>query len=462
MFTVIMTFLLSIISIIGLYYIKLKNNATFKKILKVLAIIYFILIFITIFLPDGLIMSVDQEQVDRLVGVNKLFLILRIFKAIIPVSFIIGIIYDNKYFKNIIVYICLPIAFLSILSYAEYLKYYTMETGRGLGNVYWLSETFKNLLYLNSFRSVIFCIEWTLVIAISIGIILDDFISLTKIKEILNGLLILVLMLIQFMPIYIPQLLFEGFTDLKLIGFNFVHIIWIMYIILKVIVLYFIFENASKDTKYVVCMILAIALLMQYNSMFALTINIKRLPFQLCNLASYLILICLIKKSNTLFNFIFLINLVGACMALFVPDVNGNGLMEVWNMHFIYEHTNVIIIPILALLFKLFGPITIKSLKDGIIGFSIYFVFCIIIGIIFNILATIKRNDYFEVNYLFMFDKDKVIDLLPFLEPLTKTTFTLSNTIFYPLIMSLVYFGYLGFVLVFYMPFGIKNLKAKK
>ena len=116
--------------------------------------------------------------------------------------------------------------------------------------------------------------------------------------------------------------------------------------------------------------------------MFALTINIKRLPLQLCNLASYLIIIALITKNKHIFNFNFLINAVGATLALAVPDVNGTGIFEVWNMHFIYEHTNVMVVPILCLTLGIFPKMDKRSLLDAFIGFSVYFIICF------------KRNSY--------------------------------------------------------------------
>lgn len=170
------------------------------------------------------------------------------------------------------------------------------------------------------------------------------------------------------------------------------------YIICKIIILWSIFKNKSEESKYILCLSLAISLLFQYNSMFSLTIYIKRLPLQLCNLASYIMLIALIFKNKVLFNFNFLVNVVGAVISLLFPDVNGCNILEIWNLHFIYEHTNVIVVPVLSLLFGLFGKIDLKSYRDAIVGFTIYFVFILILGTLFNHLAVVLDKSNFKAN----------------------------------------------------------------
>ncbi len=462
MLTQIMTIIISSLIILGLTILKNNNKELFNKILKLITIIYLIIVFSSIFLPDGLIMTVEEDTLYRLEGINKFYLVIRMFKAIILPSMIISIFSNHKYFKNIMVFIALPTAIISLCLYNQYMNYYLMETGKGLNSINWLSEEFKMLLLSKIFRSIIFGIEWGLVIIICMMIALNQFKIIKSLKEIILTIIIIICLLFQFMPIYIPQLLFEGFSNIIFNSFKITHFIWMFYIIGKILLIYFIFRKTSDQTKFIVCLILSLATLIQYNTMFSLTINIKRLPFQLCNLAAYLIPLTLIIKSKKLFNFNFLVNVLGAFLALMFPDVNGRGILEVWNMHFIYEHTNIMVIPILCLLFKLFNNIDKTTLKDALIGFGIYFIFCALIGSTFNILSAVKNNPEFEVNYLFMFDMDKALGVLPFLEPLTKITLNIYQKELYPLIMLVVLFGYSSFILIFYLIIvGIKYLKNK-
>lgn len=457
MLTQIITIVTSILIIIGVGLLKKQDERLMNKVIKVLTIIYFIIVGLTILLPDGLIMSVSENEIHKLLGINKFFLIIRSFKAIILPTLVISIFFDNKYFKNLLIFICLPTALISLGLYHEYMNYYLMETGKGLNSIPYFSQSFKAFLISPGFRSVIFGIEWGIVIVISVVVIINHFELVNTLKEIIQLIIILCCLLIQFMPIYLPQLLYEGFSNIIFDSFELTHFLWMIYIVLKIGLIYLLFRKKSNQTKFIVCLVLALALLIQYNSMFSLTISIKRLPFQLCNIASYLMIIALITKNKHLFNFNLLVNVLGAFLALLLPDVNGRGIFEVWNMHFIYEHTNIIVIPILCLLFGIFNNLNKESLKDAMIGFSCYFVFCAIIGITFNIIAVVNNNNYFEVNYLFMFDMDKALDVLPFLAPLTKITISIKNTTFYPLIMLVVYFGYSSFVIIFYLLLRIVN-----
>lgn len=461
MFTRIFVLVFSIIFLILLYILLKKNELKFNKILKIISIIYLVFILTIVVLPDGLIMSVDDE-VNKLVGINKLFLIVRIFKAIIPICVFVGVLYNNKYFKNILFIIGIVTVLLSLVYYDEYIYYYIQETGRGLNKIPVLPDAFKMFLLNKNFRSILFGIEMVLILVISVSSKIINFTKIKNLKEVFITLGIFLFLLFQFMPIYIPQLLFEGYSSFIFDNFNVCHIIWILYIIIKILIVYFIFKNKSYNDKYLCCLVLAFAAFIQYNTLFSLTISIERLPFQLCNMATYVMMIALLTKNKHLFNFNFLVNVVGAFLAIIMPDINGRGLFEVWNMHFIYEHTNVLVTPIMCLLLKVFENIDEKSYKDAFIGFLAYFIFCVFVGTTFNVIATVNNKDIFEVNYLFMFDMEKALDVLPFLEPFTKITLNIKGMTIYPVIMLIVYFGYMTFVSIFYLPFYIYNKRKQK
>ena len=186
---------------------------------------------------------------------------------------------------------------------------------------------------------------------------------------------------------------------------------------------------------------MSLSLVLQYTQMFsAISINIERLPFQLCNIGAYLILFSLITQNKSLFNFTVIVNVVGVMFALSMPDLDGEGLFYLYNMHFVLEHTNVLIIPILALAFKLFPRLDKKSLKDCLIGFSIYFVSVLFLGTLFNTIASITNNSFYYANYLFMFDKVKAVKLIPSLGVLFDIKFNIGkHIVFYPVLQILVF-----------------------
>ena len=122
-----------------------------------------------------------------------------------------------------------------------------------------------------------------------------------------------------------------------------------------------------------------------------------------------------------------------------MPDLDGEGLFYLYNMHFILEHTNVIVVPILALLFGLFPRLDKKALKHYLIGFAIYFVAVWLLGKIFNSIAVTTGNDFWSANYLFMFNQEVAAGFIGFLGTLFNPAWSIGNFTIYPLIQLVVF-----------------------
>ena len=194
----------------------------------------------------------------------------------------------------------------------------------------------------------------------------------------------------------------------------------------------------------------------------AISINIERLPLQLCNIGSFLILFALIFKNRKIFNFTVIVNVVGVLFALAMPDLDGEGLFYLYNMHFILEHTNVIVVPILALLYGLFPRLDRHALKHYFIGFCIYFASVWLLGTMFNAIASSTGNSFWSANYLFMFDQATAMELVEFLGVLFNPAIKLWHFTFYPVIQLVVFVVFnLICLLVFFSIQLIYKLKDK-
>ena len=121
-----------------------------------------------------------------------------------------------------------------------------------------------------------------------------------------------------------------------------------------------------------------------------------------------------------------------------MPDLDNKGLFYLYNMHFILEHTNVIVSPILALLLGVFPRLDKKSLKHFLIGFAGYFILVLILGTVFNGIAKSTGNNFYSANYLFMFDKKTAVEVLPFTELLFDINFSIGPLTLYPVIQPLI------------------------
>lgn len=437
-------------------YIFYKNNENFNKIisktLKVLVIVYCSLCFLTIFLPDAFTICYSANEV-ALTSKEKMFAIVRWFSTLSFVMLPLAVFFKNRTIKHIAIYFCLAMTIVSLIYYPTFLEYYTSTLGRGLNSISVLSQSFKNFLINPIFRSFIIAIQWILEFSIIIVLAFQDK-SILEFKdknEYLYFFLILITSLIGCVPIYVPQHIF-GYTSIIFKAWSLPHILWLFLVIGLLFSLYFIFKNKSQENKLLLCFVMSLSLVLQYTQMFsAISINFERLPFQLCNIGAYLILFSLITRNEHLFNFTVIVNVVGVMFALSMPDLDGEGLFYLYNMHFVLEHTNVLIIPILALALKLFPRLNKTALKDCIIGFSIYFVSVLFLGTLFNAISSITNNYFYHANYLFMFDKVKAIKLIPSLSVLFDIKFSIGkHFVFYPVLQILVYIVFTAVCVVMY------------
>ncbi len=442
-------FFLALVAILSTYflckYVFFKNNEKFNaiisKILKITVIVYCSLVFLTILLPDAFSICYGANEV-ALTAKEKTFAIVRWFSTLSFVMLPLAVFFKNRTIRNIAIYFCLSMTIVSLIHYPTFLNYYTSTAGRGLNSISVLSQSFKNFLLNPIFRSFVIAIQWLLEFIIIIVLAFQEkhIFDFKNKKEYLYFFTVLIASLVGCIPIYVPQHIF-GYTSIIFKAWSIPHILWLVLVVGLLFSLYYIFRNKSRENKLLLCFIMSLSLVLQYTQMFsAISINIERLPFQLCNIGAYLILFSLITQNKSLFNFTVIVNVVGVMFALSMPDLDGEGLFYLYNMHFVLEHTNVLIIPILALAFKLFPRLDKKSLKDCLIGFSIYFVSVLFLGTLFNTIASITNNSFYYANYLFMFDKVKAVKLIPSLGVLFDIKFNIGkHIVFYPVLQILVF-----------------------
>lgn len=453
-------FLLSFFIIISVYlvlkFVVFKNNDNFKlvmdKILKILSVIYCFIIFFSILLPDAFSISYDESYIPN--SKNIIFALVRWANYVPFIVLPISVFLKNKYIKNISIYFCFLLTIVNLICYPIFLEFATSSLGRGLNSIPVIGQGVKDFLLNPTFRSIIFAITWIIPFICSIILFFEDFMSikLNNIKEFFLNLLIFMVIFFAVIPIFVPQHLF-GYSNILLKPWSLPHFLWLLFVVAELITLYFIFRNKDEEIKYIVCLILSLALFLQYNEMFsAVSINFERLPLQLCNIGAYLILASMIFRNQKLFNFSIIVNLTGAIFALAVPDLEGKGLFYLWNMHFILEHTNIIIIPILALCFKLFKKIDKYALRDCIIGFSCYFLIVLILGTSFNAIALKTGNRFYHANYLFMFDAVKAEKVIKGIKTLFDIKFNIgSYIVFYPVVQLLIFIVFVFACMLVYL-----------
>lgn len=448
-----------------------KENEKFAKltykILKISAIVYVCLMLVSVLLPDAFALCYSKEDLAGMPA-RYGYAIVRWFSMAVYVCLPLAVFFKNRTIRNISIYFGTILTIVQICMFGEYISDFTSTAGRGLNSIPVISEGFKQFLINPTFRSIWFGILLCLQLVIPVVLAIQEkyVFAFKDKKEYMFFFIALPCIILSSTPIYVLQHLF-GHTNLIFDAYGIVHFGWIFLLIGEIVALYYIFRKQSEETKMVLLFVLSLSLIMQYLQMFsAISINIERLPFQLCNLGSFFILLSLITKNKHLFNFTVIINVIGVLFALVSPDLDGEGLFYLYNMHFILEHSNVLVIPLLALLFGIFPKLDKTALKDCLIGFTIYFVCAWALGTTFNAIALKTANGFWKANYLFMFDASKAVKLLGDGIGKLFVSFKIGNGTFYPVIQLIIYAVFMVVCVLLWLAiqlvYKLKNIKKNK
>ena len=346
-----------------------------------------------------------------------------------------AVFFKSRLFRNVASYVSLPFAVLSTVFFGDYMEYFLSTKGSGLH----MSP---------AFRYVYFVLE--LVLAIMIPVLLQikykHYLNVKDREEVKNFLVGIPFILAATIPVYLPQSLIGYGVKIPPMFGNF-HLAWIGVLFAITMVLYYVFRFRSRHDRYMLCMFLTLVLFFHYNSLYLMGITIKRLPFQLCNIAAYFYLVAMVFKLEKMFQFCFLANIVGTLIAILAPDF-AIGNFSFWNTHYVIEHSLVLIIPAMVMGLRIFPRVNLKSLKYLFIGFTIYFMFAFIVGTILNGYSDITGE---RVNYFFMFDLEMAFDYAPFMTFTENYHYTFGRFEVYPLIVLIIYAAFSILCCLFYL-----------
>ena len=345
-----------------------------------------------------------------------------------------AVFFKGRFFKNIASYISMPFAVLSTIFFEDYMAYFLSEEGNGIHGA-------------DGFRYAYFVIE--LVIAILIPLLIQikykHYFNFKDKREVINFFAGLPLVLLVTIPVYVPQSFF-GFKETSNPMFGTYHIVWMIVLLALTLAIYFGFRNRPHREKRMLCVFLAIALFYHFNTIFLMGITLSRLPFQLCNMASYLILIAIVFDLKRMMQFCFLVNVAGTILAIAVAALS-DGFLCFWNVHYIFEHSYVLLVPALAYGFELYPRVNKKSMLYAFIGFTAYFLFVFVLGIVLNGYSEELGQ---TVNYFYMFDTEVAFDYFPFLSFAGNWCLEFGRFSFYPMVVGIVYAGFSASWILFY------------
>ena len=414
-----------------------KEKRKFDILLRCLTVLFCAVGFFRFFLSDAFVYVINGAAINGVYydDIDVWQTIMRwgyyTSYSVLPMA----VFFDSRFFRNVASYLCLPFAILSTVFFNDFMEYFLSTDGNGIH-------------MLPALRYAYFILE--LVLAIMIPLLLQikykHYLNVKDGEEIKNLLFGILPLLAVTIPVYLPQsLLGYGF---KIPGtFSSYHLTWIGVLFAVTLALYYVFRFRSRHDRYLLCMFLVLVLFFHYNSLYLMGVTIKRLPFQLCNIAAYFYLVAMLFKLEKMFQFCFIANIVGTLIAILAPDF-AVGDFSFWNTHYILEHSLVLIIPAMVMGLRIFPRISLKSLKYYFIGFSCYFAFAFLAGTILNGYSDITGE---RVNYFFMFDLEMAFDYAPFLTFTENYHYTFGRFEVYPLIVMIIYVAFSILCCLFYL-----------
>ncbi len=443
------------------------------KTTKIVCVVWMALYFLNLFLPNAFAMRTFEDLTPYESGENIPFALLTWAHDVAFLVIPVAIFMKDKTFKKVAAYFCLIVCILNAACFYKYIGFYTDAAhSAGIKEIRFFGEGLKAFFTNYAFRTIYFAVLCYLEAMLLINIVVfetKDLLPTFTVKKVLTFLALLCALLFSILPIYVPQYLFKGYALTTEQGFStfafgkFYHIGWIIFTILEGVAITLIFRKKSYEIRYIVVLCLGLSLLLQYNEMFTGIgeITASRMPFQLCNMAAFFIILTLLTKSEKMYHFTLAINSVGAFIAMIICDSSPYGVTYIMSIHYMVEHTNVILAPLMCATLGIFKPLKLKDIKDFVIIFSGLFLFLILLGGTFTGLYNTTGNDYWKCNYLFMFDKENTMNIAKFSGPLFDMKVTIGGFFTLSMIQLVMYVVFLaiciGVFCIFYAFFREKK-----
>ncbi len=381
-----------VIILLCIYFLKLKNleNKT-NVLLRILSIILAIVFFFRYMLGDDALsntIGLKNTQFQNPVW-TAISLILNWFIYAINLLIILYPFFKNSKYATVIKYCGFVIGLLSV----------------GFLFIITIGIVGSTAYSIFNIRSILLSIEIALIVVYSFIIFWENG-KFKVTKSDAWGFVYFVGMLLATMPTYMLQGLFGfveknyEFKDLKI-----PHRIILYISILLPICLYFLLKNKDKETIRGILLYISLGTLLSFSLSFKFQdfADITRWPFHLCNTAMYIIPLCLIFKWDKLFYFTYFINVLGAFLAMAMPNYSdGINMFSNGILRFYVNHYIAFFMPILMVALRIYERPKLKQFKYSMVGFGIYFVLVLILNAWFSNYGSV---DYFFINSDFIVSK---------------------------------------------------------
>lgn len=365
-----------------------KKTITLDKLATaVLVVIVCLTFFINIILDNNL-GSQKTLNDGRFPAAGTVFLL--ILRWLTQLSFGIMVLdnyYDIKKSRDFVSYIAFPVVIINICVFR-----FNIISIMGDGMLY-------------NWRAIIFAVQLAAMALLSGRRLVDDilthnFSDLPKRigKAAMHGLIYLA----AFVPTYFAIVCF-GEVGPVADNFNAMHRVIIYTIIAVTLILYSVFRKKDREEQWYMLAMLSIAGFIAYYAYFSHRNILSGLPLHLCYTAITLMVVCFCFRVKSVFYFNYIVNVLGALVAILIPDANNITLFTDDHMVFWYCHSFDFILPIVA---SLLGVFSRPKLKDFFKAVGVFFIYIIIAAFMngwLNNSPSLNPGGAHKVDYFFLY-----------------------------------------------------------
>ena len=289
------------------------------------------------------------------------------------------------------------------------------------------------------YRLLVFALE----LGVGLGLAIFQLVSIKRRRfsrrEALQTILILLGMIAISMPHWAPQALVGlGDPSILLEEFTLAHRLFIYGSVVFGVGVHFLFAKCEYEQKRFALLYISMATMISfcYNYDFSSFIQLQAWPLHLCNTAMFIIPLVLIFKMEKLYYFTIFINVLGAFLAMIMPDTDAANWLSARSMQFWSNHYMAMLLPLLLMSLNIFRRPKMKQFIYSLVAFFGYYALVLVM----NAWLTAKGTpvDFFFINSNFIAEK-----LGKWAEDLRKITFHLPigdlKLILYP-VYQLLYF----------------------
>ena len=223
--------------------------------------------------------------------------------------------------------------------------------------------------------------------------------SLPRGKELLTLLLTLPFACLAFMPPYVPQALL-GYMNptLEFEGFTPEHRLVIYFSFIVPFLVFHAFRKKPDDVKRFAMIYMSLGALFVFLGDWQLAdfLDPLKWPLHLCHTAMFLVPLCLIFSMRRLYNFCLFINVVGAFLAMVLPDLDHN-ISETSSIIFWVNHYTAFYMPVLLVALNIFKRPKFREWCSAVYALVAYYFAMLICNPLFESI-TGESSDFFYLN----------------------------------------------------------------